>query len=187
MLRFNFAETKESALEKYLKPDILVVILTAVAIFGSYFYLQNNIREEIAKVEKEIERLKAEEKRLKKIQKQEKKLLKKKKELREKLAVVEVLSKNRQVPQPLYFFNFAENPYGVSMKRLSINGPEVEVMGEAEDLNSIALFIEETEKNIGRVKLNQSFRWKKIPAQGWQRKPVYRFELKVEQENGSLE
>lgn len=187
MLRFNFAETKESILEKYLNLDVLLLILTAVAVLGVYFHIRSGLEEEIQRVEKRIEALKAEEKRLKKIKKQERKLLKKKKELKEKLAVVEVLNKNRQVPQPLYFFNFAENPYGIAMKRLAINGPEIEVIGETDNLDNVALFIEEIEKNVGKVKFNQSFRWKKLADQSWQKKPVYRFELKVEQENGSLE
>lgn len=186
MLRFNFAELKESAIEKYLKLDLLILILTAISVIGIYFYLRNNLESKIASIESRIESLKAEQRRLQKIHKQERKLLNKKKELKEKLAVVEALNNNREVPKALYFFSFTNNPENIRMQRLAINGSEIEVSGECKELTNLASFIQKIENNIGEVKFKQSFRWKTISI-GGKEKPVYRFELKVEQENGSIE
>jgi len=186
MLRFNFAELKESTIEKYFKPDLLLLILTVITVIGVYLYMESSLKKEIAQIESKIQALRAEQKKLQKIHKQEKKLLKKKRELKEKLAVVEALNNNREVPKALYFFNFTQTPQNITMRRLAINGAEIEVSGETEELTNLANFIQEIEKNIGRVKFKQSFRWQTIPIEGIE-KPIYRFELKVEQENGSLE
>ena len=88
MLRFNFAETRESKFVKYVRPDIIFVVFLLSLIFAIDLYWEQTITSEMAKVKSEIQKLELEKKKFKRIEGKRKKLIKYKEELQKKLAIV---------------------------------------------------------------------------------------------------
>ncbi|WP_456341675.1 hypothetical protein [Thermovibrio sp.] len=158
MLRFNFAEIRESAFEKYVKPDIIFLILVVVAAIGLELFFENSVKAEIELTKREIARLEAEKKRLRRVQREEKKLITKKKELEEKLRIVSNLDKNRKVPKPLYFFASNENMKDIWLNQLKLSGKKVHVNGNIWRVEEFPLFLKRVEENIGDILFRQTRR-----------------------------
>ena len=159
MLRFNFAEVKESKLAKYLNPDIIFAILV-IAGFLSIAYLQQNIlKQEITKVNSDISRLKAERRRLSAIAREEKILIKKKAELNRKLEVISQLDKSRNVPTYLYFFANPSNVKGIWLETLSEkNNKNMLISGCSYNLNDLSNFLKKVSENLGRITFKKAVR-----------------------------
>ena len=187
MLRFNFAEVKESAVEKYLKPDLIFLILVVLAAVAAGFFVQKKVEEEIGKVEAQIAKLNAEIKRLRKVKEEEKKLIEKRKELQEKLEIVSKLSSGREVPKALYFFASKENVEGIWLDRLQLAGSTVKVEGNIWDINQFPTFLKKVETEIGRVLFRQT---KRVDYENKKlnfKTTFYKFEFGAEQSNGTAQ
>ena len=155
MLRFNFAEVKEPAFKKYLKPDILFLILVILGVFGAEMFLESSIKSQIEAVNLKIRKFQAEKRRLRNIQSIERKLITKKKELEEKLKMVSELDKRRQVPKSLYFFASKENMKGVWLNELALSSNEIYLDGNIWNIKKFPEFLEKIEDSIGNVYLKQ--------------------------------
>ena len=187
MLRFNFAERKESAYAKYIRPDIvfLVFVLSTVLI-GSYIYA-NSIQQRIEKTQKRIVKLEGEIRRLKQIQRKEKELISAKKELQRKLEVVSRLDRNRKVPQFLYFFAKPSNVKYVWLSKLDYSGDQLRLTGGTQDINKFPVFLKIVEDDLGKVL------FRKTERQVYVNKLInftaiyYKFNFVVRLKNGSTD
>jgi type IV pilus assembly protein PilN len=187
MLRFNFAEVKESAVEKYLKPDLIFLILVVLAALAAGFFLQKQLEEKIKRADAQIAELNAEIKRLKKIKEEENRLLKKKKELQRKLEIVSKLSTGREVPKPLYFFASRENVNGIWLDKLQLTGSTVKVEGNIWDVRQFPDFLKKVETQIGKVLFRQT---KRVDYENKKlnfKTTFYKFEFGAEQGNGTAQ
>ena len=184
MLRFNFADVKESRLEKYLKPDVIFAVVIVVLALTGGILMENGLREEISVVRDRIAQLEAEKKRLRKIEKQEKVLREKQQELERKLSIVRELSERRKVPPFLYFFADPENVQGVWLTSLSIKGNRLELEGNCKTLEEMYRFIDKVDRKLGTV----TFREAKLDTIEEEklnlRVDYYNFQLSVELKNG---
>ena len=181
MLRFNFAEVRESAFEKYVRPDLLFLILVVIAAIGIELFLESSLKSQIEMTKREIARLEAEKRRLFRIQREEKSLITKKKMLEEKLRVVSELEKNRKVPKPLYFFGSKENMKGIWLNELRISGKLVGVNGNIWNIEQFPDFLKKVETEIGRVLFRQTRRVEYENKELRFRTHFYNFEFEAEQ------
>jgi len=185
MLRFNFAEVKESPLSKILRPDI---ILTLLVIFGALiaaFYMESSVKKELRKTEERIAKLEAERLRLIGIQKKEKELLKKRKELQKKLRVVSTLERGRQVPKPLYFFGNPENVKDIWLDILTVSPKKVAVVGNIWNVDEFPNFLKKVEEEVGRVLFRRTERVDYTNEETGFKATYYKFEFEAERRNGS--
>ena len=187
MLRFNFAEVKESALEKYLKPDLIFLILVIIAALGAGFFLQKQLEEKIKEAQAQIAKLNAEIQRLKKVKEEEKRLVKKRQELQQKLKIVSKLSSGREVPRPLYFFALKDNVNGIWLDSLQLADSKVRVKGNIWDINQFPLFLKKVETDIGTVLFRQTKRVKYENKKLNFKTTFYKFEFEAEQNNGTAQ
>ncbi|WP_457680926.1 hypothetical protein [Thermovibrio sp.] len=151
MLRFNFAELKESKFEKYLKADLIFLLTVVSVAVGAGIVIENSLRKEINRTQREISALRSELNRLKSIQREERKLLSRERELKKKLKIVSRLDKNREVPKPLYFFASRDNVKGVWLNSLEITQRKVKVNGNIWNIDNFPDFLAKVDEKIGTV------------------------------------
>ncbi|RUM44375.1 MAG: hypothetical protein DSY35_02215 [Desulfurobacterium sp.] len=184
MLRFNFADVKESRLEKYIKPDVIFAVLIVMLALAVGVMMENNLREEISLVKSKISQLEAEKRRLRKIGRQEKILREKQQELERKLSIVRELSEKRKVPSFLYFFADPENMQGVWLTALSVKGNRLELQGNCRTLDEMYRFIDKVDKKLGTVTFKEAelktFEEEKLNL----KINFYNFRLSAELKNG---
>jgi len=181
MLRFNFAEVKESTFEKYLKPDVLFLVLVILGAFSVEIFLENSIKSQIEVARQKIREFQAEKRRLRKIQSIEKNLTAKKRELEEKLKVVTELDRRRLVPKPLYFFSSKENMKGVWLNELKLSSKRVYVNGNIWNIKEFPTFLKKVENSIGNVKFKQTKRVDYENREVNLKVHFYNFEFEAEQ------
>jgi len=153
MLRFNFAEIRESKFKKYLQVDLLFFILV---VFISYLAVQLqvlSIRQEINSVNSRISELQRSLNKLRMIKRDEKRLLSLKSKLKKKLSVVSELERKRHVPKFLYFFADPKNLKGVWLDQVGYDFRTLKVDANALDVRYIPILFERVEKEMGNVKL----------------------------------
>ncbi|TCK06478.1 PilN domain-containing protein [Phorcysia thermohydrogeniphila] len=184
MLRFNFADVKESRLEKYLKPDVIFAVLIVFLALAVGALMESNLKEEVSVVKSRIAQLEAEKKRLRKIEKQEKVLREKQQELERKLAIVRELSERRKVPAFLYFFADPENMQGVWLTSLAVKGNQLELEGNCKTLEEMYRFIDKVDRKLGTVTFKEAkletFEEEKLNF----KVNYYNFSLSAELKNG---
>ena len=185
MLRFNFAEKKESKYIRYVRPDLLfslLVLLVVVAITYSY---TSSINEEIRRTQQQIVKLRSEINRLSRIQKKEKELINVKKELQKKLEIVSQLDKNRKVPEFLYFFADPANVRGIWLTDLNYTGKELRLTGGSLDIEEFPDFLKIVERKLGKVTFKMTDRAIYSSRKLNFSSVYYRFTFNVELKNGS--
>jgi type IV pilus assembly protein PilN len=184
MLRFNFAETRESKFAKYIRVDVLFIVFLVSLVFAIDLYWERAITREITKVESEIQKLELEKKKFKKIEKKRRKLIKYRKELQKKLAVVKELEKKRYVPQFLYFFGNEKNVAGVWLDSVSYHGNSLSIEGNSLNLEYLYSFIRKLDNNLGTVFFKgaslQSMELKNLNK----KVDYYKFQVNVELKDG---
>ena len=185
MLRFNFAETRESAYSKYLKPDLFFLILVVATVIVGVFFYTSSLKEEIRKAQSRIEQLNREIRRLHQIQRREKELLSMKKELQRKLTIVSRLDKNRKVPQFLYFFANPENVKGIWLNSLDYSGRKLVVSGGTLNIQRFPNFLSITEEKLGRVLFRSTERQVYENRELNFKQVYYKFNFGVELKNGT--
>jgi len=185
MLRFNFAETKESAYAKYLKPDLIFFLLIIISIgVGTYLYTLS-LNQEIRNAQLQIDNLRREIRRLHQIQRTEKELLSKKKELQKKLKVVSQLDRKRNVPSFLYFFAERNNVKDIWLESLTYNGNRLQLVGGTFDVNRFPSFLKISEEKLGSILFRKTYR------QFYENKDLnykvtyYKFNFGLELKNGT--
>ncbi len=174
MLRFNFAEVTESTFEKYLRADILFIILVAVSVFAALNFAKSRVQEEIANLDINIKAFEAEKRRLKDVRKIEKTLREKKKELEFKLSVFDDLNRKRKVPDYLYFFANSNNMENVWLLSLSSRG-NIQLTGFSRGLNNLHRFLRTVENRFNGVTMEKTFF---IPVFS-KTDGIYKFDLKI--------
>lgn len=158
MLRFNFAETKESAYSKYLKPDLIFFLLIVFSVsVGTYLYTLS-LNQKIKNAQLQIDNLRREIRRLHQVQRTEKELLSKKKELQKKLSVVSQLDKRRKVPGFLYFFAEPDNVKNVWLDSLSYTGNRLQLVGGTLNIDKFPDFLNISEEKLGSILFRKTFR-----------------------------
>ncbi|SMP04600.1 type IV pilus assembly protein PilN [Desulfurobacterium pacificum] len=159
MLRFNFAEVKESQLAKYLNPDILFALIVIIGILSVTYLQKTVIQQEISKIQSDISRLQAEKRRLSAVAKEEKILKKKKEELNRKLSVISQLDKSRNVPSFLYFFANPSNTKGIWLDAVfERNKNALFISGYAYNLNRLSDFLKKVSQNLGDITFKDAYR-----------------------------
>ena len=81
MLRFNFAETRESKFFKYIPPDLFLAVFLLSLVFVVDLYREQTVTNEMVRVKSEIQKLEQEKKKFKRIEGKRKRLIKYKEEL----------------------------------------------------------------------------------------------------------
>ena len=185
MLRFNFAETRESAYSKYLKPDLFFLLIVIASVIVGTFIYTLSVKEEIRKAQSRIEQLNREIRRLHQIQRREKELLSMKRKLQEKLAVVSKLDKNRKVPRFLYFFADPENVKGIWLNSLDYSGRKLVISGGTLDILRFPNFLSVTEEKLGRVLFRSTERQVYENKELNFKQIYYKFNFGVELRNGT--
>jgi len=158
MLRFNFAEVKESKFAKYVRPDLLFLILVLLVVFSVSWVYQNSLKEQIRAVSQQIDILNREKQRLKRIMREEKRYKELKKELQLKLSVVSKLDKGRQVPPVLYFFSNPKNLNGIWLDQISLQGKNLNIVGNAYTLDNLKEFLSKVESKLGEITFKDAVR-----------------------------
>jgi len=186
MLRFNFAEVKESAVSKFIKPDVIFLLLVIAGALGVILYEKASLEEELRVINGQIVKLQKERERLIKVKRKEKELTELRKKLKEKLAVVSNLQKGRQVPPELYFFGNPENVRDIWLDSLKIKPlKKVEVKGNLWDIKELPDFLKRVEEEIGTVVFQRS---KRVEYENEKLKlnfVYYQFNFTAERKNGS--
>lgn len=151
MLRFNFAERKESAYAKYIKPDILFLLFVILSVSAGVYLYTNTIQQQINATQQRIEELRNEIRRLHRVQRKEKELLTIKKEFKRKLNIISQLDRNRKVPKFLYFFANPSNVKDVWLDSLVYSNRNLQIRGGTENISEFPVFLKNVEANLGRV------------------------------------
>lgn len=184
MLRFNFAETRESKFVKYVRPDIFFVVFLVSLVFAIDLYWEQTITSEMVRVKSEIKKLELEKKKLKRIEGKRKKLIKYKEELQKKLAVVKELERKRYVPQFLYFFGNKKNTSGIWFDYISYSENSLNLEGYSMNLEYLYSFIGKLDSNLGTV-LFKNANLQTIELKNPNRKiNYYKFHVNLELKNG---
>jgi len=185
MLRFNFAERKESSYSKYLKPDLIFFILIVLGIFiGSYFYTAS-LKQEIRNAQLQIERLNREIKRLHRVQRTEKELISRKKELQKKLRIVSELDVKRKVPAFLYFFADPNNVKDIWLTSLTYSSNRLELKGGTLDITKFPKFLKISEENLGKILFRKVSRQIYINKKLDYKVTYYKFNFGLELKHGT--
>ena len=185
MLRFNFAERKESTYARYIKPDLIFFALIILTVFvGSYFYTLS-LKQEIRNAQLQIESLNREIRRLHRIQRTEKELISRKRELQKKLKIVSELDAKRKVPAFLYFFANPNNVKNVWLNSLTYSGNYLELTGGTFNINRFPEFLRISEENLGRVLFRKTLRQIYVNRDLNYRVVYYKFNFGLELKNGA--
>ena len=151
MLRFNFAERKESTYSKFVKPDLIFFVFLMLGIFiGNHFYT-TALEQEIKSAQLRIDRLNREIKRLHRVQRTEKELISLKKELQRKLKIVSALDIKRRVPSFLYFFADSNHVKNIWLTYLIYSDNRLELEGGTLNVARFPKFLEISEENLGKI------------------------------------
>lgn len=153
MLRFNFAETKESKFSRYIRLDILFLVLIFLFAYLINSYQVSDLKGRINQVSNKISHLEREIRRLKGYRVAEKQLLQSKQILKRKLEIVKALDRRRQVPKFLYFFSKKKNLVGVWLNKLNYKVDNLKVEANTFSVGSIPQFFRKIETDLGVVKL----------------------------------
>jgi len=153
MLRFNFAEVKESKLKRYLQVDLLFLVLVVLISYLAVQLQVLSIKQEITSVNSKISELQKSLNKLRMIKRDEKRLLSLKSKLKKKLSVVSELERKRHVPKFLYFFADPKNLKGVWLDQVRYDLHTLKVDANALDVKYVPLLFEKIEKEMGEVKL----------------------------------
>ncbi len=151
MLRFNFAETRESRIKKYLREDLIFLVVVLLITISAFLLIKTQTEKKINKVNAEIAKLNREKYRLQNIQRLLRSLRIKRNKLKEKLAVVSELDRRRKVPKPLYFFLQKEYMKGVWLKEVKLTSNSVKTIGNIWKVEKFPIFLKSVEENIGKV------------------------------------
>ena len=185
MLRFNFAERRETVYGKYIKPDLIfLLIVLAVVFFGTSAYTRA-VKKDIERIQVQISRLNHEINRLHRIQREEKELMSLKEEFKRKLKVVSRLDQNRKVPAFLYFFAKPSNVNGVWLDSLDYQGENLLVVGNIEDINKFPLFLKITEEKLGDILFKDARMQVYEDRKSGIKVIYYKFDFGVRLKNGS--
>ena len=185
MLRFNFAEKKESKYIKYVRPDLLFSLLVLLIVVAVTYSYTSSISEEINRTQQQIVKLRSEINRLSRIQRKEKELISVKKELQKKLEIVSQLDKNRKVPEFLYFFADPTNVKGIWLTDLHYSGRELHLTGGVLDIEAFPEFLGIVEDKLGKVTFKRTDRAVYSSRKLDFSSVYYRFTFDVELKNGS--
>jgi type IV pilus assembly protein PilN len=184
MLRFNFAEARESKFVKYIHPDLIFAVFLLSLVFAIDLYWERTITNELVKVKSEIQKLEREKKKFKRIEGKRKKLIKYREELQKKLAVVKELESKRYVPQFLYFFGDKKNTYGIWFDSISYRENSLSLEGYSINLEHLYSFIGKLDSNLGTV-LFKNANLQTIKLKNLNRKiNYYKFQVNLELKNG---
>ena len=185
MLRFNFAETKESTYSKYLKPDLIFFFLIILSvIIGTYLYTAT-LKQEIKNAQLQIDSLNREIRRLHQIQRTEKELISRKKELQRKLEVVSLLDKRRKVPAFLYFFADPNNVKDIWIDSLNYSGNQLQLTGGTFNIKKFPYFLKILEENLGNILFRKTFRQTYENRELNYKVVYYKFNFGLELKNGT--
>ena len=182
MLRFNFAELKESKFEKYVRPDIIFLVFVLVCVLAVDYFIENSLQVRLEQLDKKIVLLKKGKIRLRKIRKEVSRLEKLRKELKHRLLVVAQLEKGRQVPYYLYFFGNPKFVNNIWLSELVSKGSLLKIEGGTLKLNNLPKFIGDIENNLGRVLFKDTRRVNldKLNLE------YYNFNFRLELKNGAV-
>lgn len=184
MLRFNFAEVKESKFDKYVRPDIFFVVFILLLVFAVDFYWEQAVNSELAMVNNKIQKLEQQKKRLESIERKERELIGYKEKLKQKLNVVSELKERRYVPQFLYFFGNSTNRAGVWLDSLSYRRNGLSLVGNSMNLKYLYSFIGKVDNKLGPV-LFKNARLQTINLKNLNKKiNYYKFQVNLELRNG---
>ena len=185
MLRFNFAERKESTYAKYVKPDLIfLVVVFLTVLVGSYIYI-NSVQQQIENTQRQIAKLQGEIRRLRQVQRKEKELISTKKELQKKLEVVSRLDRNRRVPQFLYFFAEPSNVKYVWLSELDYSGNQIRLTGGTQYIDKFPDFLKIVENNLGKILFRKTERKVYVNKRINFTAVYYKFNFGVGLKNGS--
>ena len=185
MLRFNFAETKESAYSKYLKPDLIFFFLIIVSVaVGTYLY-SASLNREIKNAQLQINSLKREISRLRQIQRSEKELISRKRELQKKLDVVSQLDRKRKVPAFLYFFADPDNVKNIWLDSLEYTGNQLYLVGGTFNIKKFPDFLKISEEKLGSILFRKTFRQIYENKELNYKVVYYKFNFGLELKNGT--
>ncbi|ADU96867.1 Fimbrial assembly family protein [Thermovibrio ammonificans HB-1] len=185
MLRFNFAELKESKFEKYVRPDLIFLVFVLLLVFAVYYFWVSSIESQISAVDSKIARLRAEKARLLRVQREVGRLKKLEQELKHKLSVVSELERKRHVPQFLYFFGNPDYVKGIWLTELSSKGKLLHVKGATFNVKRVPLFLQYVETNLGNVVFRETKRKVFSDRRLRLNIPYYQFNFSVEMKNGA--
>ena len=185
MLRFNFAEYRESTYSKYVKPDLMFLFVVLVVVFFFSYFCYSTTTHQLKLAQSKIQTLKREIHRLRQIQQSEKELIATRKELQKKLKIVSMLDKNRKVPQFLYFFANPENVKNVWLDSLTYSGRQLTVKGGTLKIKSFPEFLKISEEKLGRVLFRETERKVYENRKLNFRVVYYKFNFGVELKNGT--
>ncbi|RUM42270.1 MAG: hypothetical protein DSY34_02210 [Desulfurobacterium sp.] len=184
MLRFNFAETRESKFFKYIRPDLFLAVFLLSLVFVIDLYWEQTITNEMVRVKNEIQKLEQEKKKFKRIEGKRKKLIKYKEELQKKLAVVKELERKRYVPQFLYFFGNKRNTSGIWFDSISYRENSLNLEGYSMNLEYLYSFIRKLDSNLGTV-LFKNANLQTMELKNSNKKVnYYKFHMNLELKNG---
>ncbi|WP_456456645.1 hypothetical protein [Thermovibrio sp.] len=181
MLKFNFAETRESRIRKYLKEDLLLLLAVVLIAVVAFILIEKQIEENIERANKEITKLRREERRLRSIQKLIKSLEVKKDKLKEKLEIVSELDRRREVPKPMYFFLQKEYMKGIWLEELTLDSNYVKTVGNIWEVKQFPAFLKNVEENIGKVIFKEI---KEVKVSKPLNIKYYTFKFKAESKDG---
>ncbi len=185
MLRFNFAERKETVYGKYIKPDLIFLfVVLAVVFFGINVYTKA-VKKDIERTQSQISGLKQEINRLHRIQRKEKELISLKEEYKRKLRVVSSLDRNRRVPAFLYFFAKPSNVRGIWLDSLDYQGENLLVVGNIKDINKFPSFLKIVEEKLGSILFKDTRMQVYEDSKSGFRAVYYKFNFGVRLRNGS--
>ncbi len=185
MLRFNFAETKESAYSKYLKPDLIFFFLIIVSVaIGTYLY-SVSLNQEIKNAQLQINSLRREISRLRQIQRSEKELISRKRELQKKLDVVSQLDRKRKVPAFLYFFADPDNVKNIWLDSLEYTGNQLYLVGGTFNIKKFPDFLKISEEKLGSILFRKTFRQIYENKELNYKVVYYKFNFGLELKNGT--
>jgi hypothetical protein len=183
MLKFNFAELRESKFRRYLQADLVFLIFVLLFVYFVVSLQVSSIEEKISVANSKISNLQKTLNRLRKIKKDEKRLLSLKDKLKRKLSVVSELERKRHVPYFLYFFANPQNLKGIWLEQVRYDLHTLKVSANALDVKYIPPFFDSIEKKLGTVKL------KNVERKTYKGKEIvlnyYHFEFDVRLYNGS--
>ncbi len=182
MLRFNFAETRESRIRKYLREDLVFFLAVLLITISAFLLIKNQTEKKIRKINAEIAKLKREKYRLQSTQRLLKSLRVKRNKLKEKLAIVSELDRRREVPKPLYFFLQKEYMKGVWLREVKLTSNSVKTIGNIWKVEKFPAFLKSVEENIGKV-LFKEIREVEKNIKNLKVK-YYTFKFKAERRNG---
>jgi len=187
MLRFNFAELRESKFEKYVRTDIIFLVFVLAGAFAADYFAELSLNRKIDQLNRKIAQLRSEEARLKRVRREVSRLEKLRKELQHRLSVVAQLEKGRQVPGYLYFHGDPKNVRGVWLTELASKNKLLKIKGGTFKVKNLPSFIGKIENHLGKVIFRDVKREVYVNNGLGLDIKYYKFNFKVELKNGTTQ